>query len=92
MNTNFMQHGETVAAKYSRGVDRFLGVDTQQEFSLLAGVKGRRNDTVGAGYQLVSTGDLTHVNELRRFGGRLVASEEVLIQWLAVRICQLHII
>ena len=86
-----MQHGATVAAKYSRGVDRFLGVDTQQEFSLLVGVKGRRNDAVGAGYQLVSTGDLTHVNELRRLGDRLVASEEVLIQRPAVRICQLHI-
>ena len=38
----------------------------------------------------MSTGDLTHVDELRRLGDRLVVFEEVEVEWSAVCILQLH--
>lgn len=76
--------------EHAPGIDRLLGEDAQQEVSLLAGLERRRYDAVGAGRQPVTTGDLTHVDELRRFGDRLVSSEEVHVQRTAVRIFQLR--
>jgi len=60
--------------------DRFLGVDSQQEISLLASLERRRYDTVSAWRQLVSPSDLTHVDELWTFGNCLVTFEEILFE------------
>jgi len=71
-------------------MDRLLGVNAQQKVTLLARIVRRRYDAVVAGNQLVTTGDLSHVDELRTPGHRLVSSEEVLLQQTAVRTVHLR--
>ena len=78
--------------KCSPGRDRFLGVDAQQEVSLLSWFKRRRHDAVSARRQPVTPRDFTHVDELRRFGNRRVVLEEVQVQRSTVRVFQLRFI
>jgi len=80
----------TKVCNFTPGSDWFLGVDTQQEVSLLVRFECRRYDAVGARRQPVTTGDLTDVDELRRFGNRRVVLEKVEVQRPAVGILQLY--
>jgi len=72
------------------GNDSCLGVDAQQKVTFLVRFERRRYDAVGAWRQFVSAGHLTHVDELRTFGDRFVALEEVLVEQSAVWVRQLQ--
>jgi len=72
------------------GVDGFLGEDSQQEVSLLPGIESGRHDAVGAGWQPVTTGHFTHVDELWIPGHWHIVLEEIGVQWAAVWVVQLH--